>query len=214
MGLCAALARDRALEVLDGAVPELAAAARAAADALLEGPAEGLDRRVSAEVSSLLERTRIQALQRSWPSAPSAERLLPGVRHALLAWLSQHGPPSPIPATLAPLAGDAVYRHLTRLSSVVVARAAAGEGWAAFIATLGVRECRDVNPRLAPAVAWIALAFLDDEASGDGLASVWPLPLAGALERCRRSPLLGGSRAGESARISRARLDEELEHRG
>jgi len=214
MGLCGALARDRDLEVLGGAVPELAAAARAEAETVLLGPSETLASRLSAELESLLERPRMEALQSSWANAPSAERLLPGVRQTLLAWLSQHGPSTELPADLEPLAGPDVYRLLARLAAVVADGAAAGEAWAGLSAVLAARECGDVNLRLAPAVAMIAIALCDDEPSADCLAATWPAALVAALDRCRRSPALATSHAAEAAGACRARLARELGGRG
>lgn len=207
MGLSAMTGGEAGLEALDGAVPDLAGRARRVARELETGDA-------GAELMRLLGPAPESRLRERWVRVPSEIRPLPGLRRLVQVLVMPAQDEAAIPEELAPLTGELLNERLATLSIALLRLAAGGVGWARSTAALGARRQGRASSRAAPAVAWIARAYADDEDGLDALAATWPAALAEVLLRCRgdagRATAAPKPAPGELG----ARLRKELEALG
>jgi hypothetical protein len=216
MALAAALSGDRELVGLGGATPALAEAVRGAATALAAGSPGATRASVAAELAALVGARA--------GSAVRASRHLPGLRR-LVATLSDvdvqnAGEAKRVLGALSALAGPGLAARLAELSVALLRVAAQGERWAVRLAALGGAKLCDghINPRLAPALAWVSAALAHDRDALEALAAAWPPDLAAALQRAEamlaQADDSGAPGRGAGAVEAKARLEEELRRHG
>jgi hypothetical protein len=200
MGFCALAAGDDGQDALEGALPALADQARQAAKTLTGD---------AAARRSLLEPPSDSRLRHSWPRPSAPLPHLAGLRKLVQVSLLPNWTPSSS-GEMAWLDGAEVLEDLSRLSLRVIRSAAGSEDWAVSVASHGARHASEASPRLAPGVAWVALALGDDDEACHHVASIWPQALAKGLLRCLR---LRGEVHLESSMLA-AWLRKELSGRG
>lgn len=210
MALAAAFAGDDELIGLDGATRKLATGVASAAAPLLRCQHDERSRRIAAEMSSLVAGPGADRVRDRWPNMPTSIRPLVGLKRVVEVFAVPQWPIAPIPSHLSALTGDELIERLSKLSVTLLAKAAKGERWAVHLTMKGAaRLCQasDVNPRLAPAVAWIGAALSGDDEVLETLAESWPATLGRAL---LDAPTLVGQRGGPVAGDEGNELEEKL----
>lgn len=206
MAISALRAGDTELVALELVGAELAEQVRAAASALISGAGDHVAPCFASELEELRREELIEELDSSATGGSCGadleglkERWFTEARRLVLSRLSD---------------GDALGT-LSRLSVILLKRAAAGESWAIRLMTAGAARLSGwtgVSARLAPAIMWVSCALDLERRRFTQLQEELPPALAPAFEASRTAPEVESS-SGQR-RTLLLRLAEELKRIG